>query len=96
MRSPTPKRVACRADRVDDADDLVAGHDVGPPGRQVALGEVQVGAAHAAHRDADPDLARAGLRLGPLDERQRARRRSDPGRRTTHAFMVTPSRSSCE
>ena len=35
------------------------------PGRQIALGEVQVGAAHAAAAHPHPDLARPGQRLGP-------------------------------
>ena len=59
---------------VDPAHDLVAGHDVAAMGGQVALDHVQVGPAHAAGADPDPDLARSGLGIGPLAEHQRRAR----------------------
>src|SRR5205814_5557458 len=53
-----------RSRALDPADDLVSGHDGRPRGRQLALDDVQVGAAHAARAHADQDLARAGRRRG--------------------------------
>ena len=64
-----PRRA--RAEPVDDAHDLVTGDHLRPMRWQVALGEMQVGAAHAADRHADPQLTRGRFRSGPLDERQR-------------------------
>ena len=61
-----------RPDRIDDADDLVTGNDAPTPRLDVALGEVEVGAAHAARRDADADLARSGHRTRSADGNQRA------------------------
>ena len=76
-----------RAGGVDDADDLVAGHDVGAVGGQIALGEMEVGAADAADRDPHPDLTDSRNRGLAFDQRQWARRRSGPGR-----APPTPSR----
>ena len=47
------------AEGVDHADDLVAGHDAAAARREVALGEVEVGATDAADGHAHADLARA-------------------------------------
>ena len=52
---------------------LVARHRAGPVGDQVALGQVQVGAAHPAGVHPDQDLTRPRLRIGPLAEHQRPR-----------------------
>src|SRR5207302_3707561 len=57
---------------VDLAHDLMAGNDAGALGRQIALGQVQIGPAHAAARDADADLVARWLGDGPVDERHRA------------------------
>jgi hypothetical protein len=46
---------------VDDADDLVAWDDVWTVDREIALGDMEVGSAHAAGGHPDPDLARTGL-----------------------------------
>ena len=61
-----------RASRHDLGDHLVAGRGVRPFGRQVPLGEVQIGSAYTA--TADPEQQLAGTRLGnrALDEAQRA------------------------
>ncbi len=59
-RWPSSKRDAPATESLDGADDLVPGDDTGRVRREVALGEVQVGAADAAHGDPDEDLARAG------------------------------------
>ena len=50
-----------RAERVDPADDLMAGNERQLRARQFAVDHVQVGAADAAGRDAHPDLARPRL-----------------------------------
>ena len=57
-----------RPQGVDGSDDLVPGDRVGAVRWEVALGEVQVGTAHAAVRDPDPKLARPGHRHGALHE----------------------------
>ena len=49
-----------RALRDDLANDLVSGRDGGPVHRQVAFGDVQVGAAHAAGVHGDKQLAVTG------------------------------------
>jgi hypothetical protein len=46
------------AQRVDATYHLVTRRDLRPTGREVALGEVQIGAAHAATADLDAQLAR--------------------------------------
>src|SRR6202022_2339293 len=57
---PVTDRERCHAaaERVDPPDDLVARDNPAPPRRQVALGQMQIGAAHTAHRHLHPDLAR--------------------------------------
>jgi len=65
------------ADGVDASDDLVAGHGVGPVHGEVALDEVEVGAAHPADRDADAHLATARFRLGQVGERERCMETGD-------------------
>ena len=84
---PLADREACRArtERVDRADDLVAGNDVGPARREVALGEVQVGAADAAHVDPHAQLARARARDRRAPTACRGPASIGPGRCTTHA-----------
>jgi hypothetical protein len=70
---------AARAERLDGAHHLVAGHERQPARRQVALDDVQIGAAHAAGRDPHAHLAGAGPRLVALARAERrARRRSLP------------------
>ena len=63
---------AVRAQCVDDTDDLVAGHGVMAMWFEIALGQVQVGAAHAAAANADADLAGPGFRGVALHPGQRA------------------------
>ena len=53
---------------LDRADDLVPGHHPVPARRQVALGQVQVGAADAAARHPDEDLPWRRLRHRPASE----------------------------
>ncbi len=86
-----PRRPA--PDGVDDSDDLVAGDDSVPTRCQVALGEVQVGAAHAAAPDPDPGLAgaRQGIRALGEDERPR---RDRPGP-IDHPCAHRPSLARC-
>ena len=52
------------------ADDLVARDDRITRLRQFAVGDVQVGAADAAGKDANQNLAGSGRRLRPVDEPQ--------------------------
>ena len=52
------------------ADDLVAGHDRRPAGREVALGHVQIGAADAAHGHLHQHLGRRRFGHGALDRPQ--------------------------
>jgi hypothetical protein len=52
---------------LDDADDFVAGNDLGTARRQVAFDDVEVGSADAAGSDADAKLAMAGLREGKIE-----------------------------
>ena len=54
--------LGARAERHDLADDLVAGHDGRAVRRQLALQDVQVGAAHAAGQHPQQHLARARAR----------------------------------
>ena len=71
---PGPRRANRAApgpERLDRADDLVAGGDVRPARRQVALGQVEVGAADAAAADPYPQLAGPRLRHRPVDQLQR-------------------------
>ena len=69
-RSPSAKREAVGTQRVDDADDLVAGDDVGAVDGEVAFGDVEVGPAHPARRHPHPDLTRARDRGVALDHPQ--------------------------
>lgn len=55
-----------RADRLDDADDLVAGHDGIDRLRKVAVDDVQIGAADRAGLDPDANLAGPGDRVRPF------------------------------
>ena len=48
----------------------MAGNDAGPAGRQVAFGQVEVGAAHAAYPHGKQDLARPGAWIGSFAEHQ--------------------------
>ena len=77
-------------DPVDHADDLVAGDHPGPLGPKITLGQVEVGAAHAAHPDPHPDLTRPGLGTGSSIRRS-GRSAIGPGRSTAHAGMVPAS-----
>ena len=57
---------------VDGPHRLVARHHLGVLRRQVPLGQVEVGAADAAHADLHPHLPRSGRGHRPLDEPQGA------------------------
>ncbi len=57
-------------DRLDPADDLVTRDDRQLRIGQLAVDDVQVGAADAAGLDAQPDLPGAGIRIGPILERE--------------------------
>ena len=59
---------------VNPADDLVTGHHPRVVGREVALGQMEVGAAHPAHGDPHPNLARAWFGHVAVDESQRPAR----------------------
>ena len=56
--------------RNDPTDDLVTWHGVGPMRGEVAFGEVQIGAAHAARRHSDQHFARPwhGIRSFPRSQ----------------------------
>ena len=54
------------ADRLDPADDLVPRHDRQLGVRQLAVDDMQIGAADAAGLDPQSDFARPRLGLGPL------------------------------
>ena len=54
------------ADRLDAADDLVPRHDRQLGIGQLAVDDMQVGAAYAAGLDPNPNLPRSGRRIGPL------------------------------
>ena len=64
------RRVDAVADRLDPADDLVAGNDRQLRIGQFAVDDVQIGAADAAGLDAHADLAGARLGLGPFLDRE--------------------------
>jgi hypothetical protein len=82
--APGPRASTCPRSRGRD--------DRGPVRRQIALGHVQVGAAHAAAVDPDPDLA--GSRLGHRQRRRHQRTAVDgPGRVTTQAASAPSWRS---
>ena len=73
----TPTRIArlqtadAGAQRVDPADDFVAGNDrIGDVG-QFAVDDMQIGAAHAAGAHLDADFARPGDGIGPFLRPQR-------------------------
>ena len=65
-----PRRTG--AQLVDHADDLVTGRHIGATRGEIALGQVEVGPAHPAHRHPHAQLARSGMGLGTFDERERA------------------------
>ena len=71
------------SERHDLADDLVAGDDGRAVRRQLALQDVQVGAAHAAGQHPQEDLARTRLGHRELDEPERRLLRGS-GRRQLH------------
>ena len=81
-----PRRA--RAARVDSTDDLVTGHDTEPPRLQVALGEVEIGPADAAHADRDADLARP-----PASGRRVPRARADAWRSARGCPLPMPARA---
>ena len=54
------------ADRLNDADDLVPGHDAGPAHRQVAVDHVEVGSADAAGSHLQSQFAGTGFARRPL------------------------------
>ena len=62
---------AVRPESVDQADHLVAGCDEVPVRDQIALGEMEVGAAHAAHPHLHPHLVWARIGNGALDPPER-------------------------
>ena len=61
------------ADGVDRPDDLVPGNGPGSTRAQVSLGKMQVGPAHAARRDPNPDVPGRGLRDRAVDAYERMR-----------------------
>ena len=60
-RSPGLEALDAIAHRGDDADDLVSRHERQLGLRQLAIDDMQIGAAHRARADLDQDLARARL-----------------------------------
>ncbi len=58
------------ARRLDAADNLVPRHDRQLGIGQLAVNDMQVGAAYAAGFDPNPNLPRSGRRIGPLLHRQ--------------------------
>ena len=72
MTTPIETSAETAPERVDAADHLVARRHRRTSGCEVALDQVQVGAAHPAATDPHPHLTRPGLRLVPLDPAQRA------------------------
>ena len=68
-RRGRPTRTASRT--LDRTDDLVADHERKLRVGELAVHDVQVGAAHAAHVDTDEHLARSRLRLRQLSQRSR-------------------------
>ena len=75
--------VRARPERHDLADDLMTGDDGRAVRRQLALEDVQVGAADAAGQHPQEDLARTRLGHRELDEPER-RLRHRSGRRQLH------------
>src|SRR5579885_1448338 len=69
----------------DRPDNLVAWDDARMLRRQVALADVQVGAAYAAGADAHQDLVGLRLRNGRLDVAKRSRF-NQPGLKHGHRF----------
>jgi hypothetical protein len=55
-----------RPECVNDADNLMTGHDRQARIRQLAIHDVQVRATDATGLDAQANLARAGLRIRPV------------------------------
>ena len=62
---------AVRTEGLDDADHLVAGDDVGAVHGEVPFRDVEIGAAHAARRHPDENLAGTGNREVALDHPKR-------------------------
>jgi hypothetical protein len=60
------KRSDTIADHIDAADNFVAGYEREPGIWQFAIDNMQVGAAHAARRDANSHLTVSWPRIGPL------------------------------
>ena len=83
-------------DGVDPPDNLVAGHERQRGLAEIAIDDVQVGAAHAAGPDPDSQLPGAGLGHGQIDRPQRGPDALEDHR--PHApgapFSSTPSVSS--
>jgi hypothetical protein len=69
-----PETIGAVAEPDNLADNLMPGNHAAAPGRQVTLGQVQVGAADPAGTDPDEHLADPGFRHRTLDQRQRQRR----------------------
>ena len=85
-RSPTAEAGGARARAASTTPTTSwPGHDARPVRRQVALGHVQVGAAHPAGRDPDPELARPGFGHAAGRRRRSGRSAIGPGRSTTQA-----------
>src|SRR5205807_3293677 len=61
-----------RSSFVHDPDDLVTGNHAVAPGREVALGQVEIGPANPAHRHPDLDLSGPERSDLALDEAQRS------------------------
>ena len=91
VAGPEPGR--SRAGGGDLPDHLVPWSDAGRPGRQVTLGQVQVGPADPAADHPDQQLTRAGLGHRPVDQPQRPGRHR-PGlvhHPCAHAMNSTPA-----
>ena len=87
------------AARRHSSDDLMSRHDRRPARREVALDDVEIGPADAAHLDVDEHHARVGERHRPLDEPQRPRPdrpRVLDDQRPSHPFSIAQRPSTCD
>src|SRR5262249_21742293 len=84
---------AARPERVDASDDLVAGGDRQVGQLEVALDDVEIGAAAPARRDGGAHLPGTGRRHRPLDELERpgGDRRRRPEHLRAHDATTRPA-----
>jgi hypothetical protein len=71
---PDVKRIDAVAQQIDAADDFVARHNGKPGIGQLAINDVQVGAAHPARRHPHSDFSSYRPRIGPLHQSERLAR----------------------